>query len=236
MKSKTNSVKKTTSAKPQTQDMGQLLERLYTYKLLSFALSPNPQSDQLSQLKGSIRNAFTEQVPRQLTHLLQLIEELGSAENRQEYARQLGEMRDLEPIERKLVPQVNIGTVLADVAGFYKAFGLENTETLLIDHFSVEAEFMAHLLLKETYAMLVRNSEMEDVVRDAENKFLRDHLGRSAAYFTLLKQRVPNLAKVAKCGEVFLKGELKKYSILLSTPLPMLQEEPKDADIKCPID
>lgn len=77
------------------------------------------------------------------------------------------------------------GNRLADLGGFYRAFGVEigglDQETPLPelpDHVSVELEFYGYLLLKE--AQLERTAQQEgvEIVRDAERKFLADHLGR----------------------------------------------------------
>lgn len=67
--------------------------------------------------------------------------------------------------------------VMADVAGFYKAFGLE-PKGELPDHIVSELEFMALLCLKESHALLQEEDEGLEVVRSAQFKFMRDHLGR----------------------------------------------------------
>jgi len=72
------------------------------------------------------------------------------------------------------------GRELVDIAGFYRAFGLDfRTDTdwrEMLDHVSVELEFYSLLLMKQLY--LEGNTEGEEIVRDARIKFLRDHLGR----------------------------------------------------------
>lgn len=77
---------------------------------------------------------------------------------------------------------------LADVSGFYRAFGLEPSETRRErpDHIAVELEFMHVLALKEAYALLREWGENADLCAHAEIGFLRDHLGRWAPSF--LKQ------------------------------------------------
>lgn len=74
------------------------------------------------------------------------------------------------------------GKELSDLAGFYKAFGLEfgeeGTTREMLDHVSVELEFYALLLIKHT--VLVENADANgtEIVLDARSKFLKDHLGR----------------------------------------------------------
>lgn len=69
---------------------------------------------------------------------------------------------------------------LADIAGFYRAFGFTLSETTrdLPDHLSAELEFAAALLLKEAYALAEGLDEERDVTRQAGADFLLAHLGR----------------------------------------------------------
>lgn len=69
---------------------------------------------------------------------------------------------------------------LADIAGFYKAFGLEvsDGDKDRVDHISIELEFMHFLTLKEAFALRNNNSGGLEICRDAQRKFLEDHLGR----------------------------------------------------------
>ena len=71
---------------------------------------------------------------------------------------------------------------LADVAGFYRAFGVELTPgTERADHIAVELEFMHLLAVKEAVARRLENEgEHVDVCREAARTFLGDHLGRWA--------------------------------------------------------
>lgn len=72
---------------------------------------------------------------------------------------------------------------MADIAGFYRAFGLEASgEGERVDHIAAELEFMHFLTWKEAYAAEHDPSQVE-VCRDAERKFLADHLGRWTGIF-----------------------------------------------------
>ena len=70
---------------------------------------------------------------------------------------------------------------LADLAAFYRAFGLEvaNGAAERPDHIGMELEFMSVLAAKEAYAY---EHQLDDdqcaLCRDAQKKFLREHLGR----------------------------------------------------------
>lgn len=74
------------------------------------------------------------------------------------------------------------GNELADIAGFYRAFGFETGgDGLLpemVDHLAVELEFYALLLLKSQALVEAGDEEGAAIVLDARRKFLKDHLGR----------------------------------------------------------
>lgn len=71
---------------------------------------------------------------------------------------------------------------MADVAGFYKAFGVEvDPEGVRVDHITSELEFMNLLAVKESIALQDEgDGEHAQICRDASRAFLRDHLGRWA--------------------------------------------------------
>jgi putative dimethyl sulfoxide reductase chaperone len=71
------------------------------------------------------------------------------------------------------------GTELADLAGFYRAFGLDPAGSQeMIDHVAVECEFYAVLELKAQALGERGDQEGVEIVRDAQKKFLESHLGR----------------------------------------------------------
>lgn len=74
---------------------------------------------------------------------------------------------------------------LADIAGFYRAFGLDVAESAheRADHLSVELEFMGYLCLKEWHALASGREGDANVCRDAQKKFLGDHVGVWAGAF-----------------------------------------------------
>lgn len=71
---------------------------------------------------------------------------------------------------------------LADISGFYGAFGLEledgNRER--VDHLCIELEFVSHLALQTAYLELDGDEDGVEIVADAQGDFLEDHLGRWA--------------------------------------------------------
>lgn len=77
---------------------------------------------------------------------------------------------------------------LADIAGFYRAWGL-SPERERPDHASVELEFLAYLAEKETAA---RTDEHRSIAREARRKFLADHAGRWMPVFAARLERTPS--------------------------------------------
>lgn len=75
---------------------------------------------------------------------------------------------------------------LADLAAFYRAFGMEVVDDAgeRLDHLGVELEFMAVLAAQEGHAL--QNGMPDEVLRinlDAQRLFLREHLGRWSPTF-----------------------------------------------------
>lgn len=69
---------------------------------------------------------------------------------------------------------------LADIAGFYTAFGMSvsTVRPTLQDFLGTELEFMSYLARKEAYAAARDWKHRRQLTVDAERSFLRDHLGR----------------------------------------------------------
>lgn len=91
--------------------------------------------------------------------------------------------RDCPPYETEYCPQtfsVYRSNQLADIAGFYSAFGVEPSRTSpeRADHIVLELEFMSWLILKETRASEIsgEDSANAQVCREAQQRFLTDHL------------------------------------------------------------
>ncbi len=74
------------------------------------------------------------------------------------------------------------GHALADIAGFYRAFGLElghqDRAHEMLDHIAVELEFYALLLMKQEALATCGDAAGGAIVREARQKFLEAHLGR----------------------------------------------------------
>jgi TorA maturation chaperone TorD len=69
---------------------------------------------------------------------------------------------------------------LADISGFYKAYGLEVSEegvAIRWDHISVELEFLHFLTYKLAYAIEHHGEEEQELCLTAKKKFLNAHIG-----------------------------------------------------------
>lgn len=99
------------------------------------------------------------------------------------------------------------GQILADVAGFYRAFGfrLERGSGEKLDHLVAELEFCALLLVMLARAEADPDmTEQADVTRDALAAFARDHLGEWVGGFAArltLTTNLPFYAALARLLE-----------------------------------
>lgn len=108
---------------------------------------------------------------------------------------------------------------LADLAAFYRAFGLELADDggERHDHLAVELEFMCVLTAKEAWALQHRpDSDLPARCRDAQKKFLREHLGRWTPAFTRRLERhaagTP-LAELARFTRAFIEAECARCGV-----------------------
>ncbi|MCU0696816.1 MAG: molecular chaperone TorD family protein [Myxococcaceae bacterium] len=113
------------------------------------------------------------------------------------------------------------GTELADLAGFYAAYGLEAVEGHeAFDHLAVELEFYAALLARQALLETAGDREGVEVVQATRVSFLADHLGRLA---TGLSTHVAVRADSAWAGAArFTVGLiLEECAALGVTPVPL---------------
>lgn len=126
---------------------------------------------------------------------------------------------------------------LADLAGFYRAFGLEMAGEAheRADHLTVELEFMHYLAYREAYALEHHGPEQVAIVHDGERRFLEAHLGRWAPVLAraVAARAGGPLAAAARLLERLLAHEVERWRI---APAPVVTEgaplmiPPLDAD------
>lgn len=90
---------------------------------------------------------------------------------------------------------------LADIAGFYRAFGLDPARDPRErpDHVALELEFAAFLLTK---SRLVTDDEQAAVCREARKSFVRDHLAWWVPSFSLALRRKAEFGPYAALGRL----------------------------------
>ncbi len=109
---------------------------------------------------------------------------------------------------------------LADIAGFYKAFGMDPTGLERPDHLAVELEFMQYLLAKEEYARANAGPEAVEICREGQRAFLRDHLGRWVGAFAARLRgqgASPFYAAVSDELAKFVRGECDAFGVTPSS-------------------
>ena len=106
---------------------------------------------------------------------------------------------------------------LADLAAFYRAFGLEVGDSAdeRQDHLCIELEFMCVLTAKEAYALEFQlDLELLETCRVAQKKFLREHLGRWVPAFARRLAQMTRggpLGSLAKLTRTFIETECNRF-------------------------
>src|SRR3990172_587908 len=147
----------------------------------------NPDADEVNELKERYRAGTVGdvEVKRRLAAKLNAFLD-PIRERRAGYAAHMDDVKDIIRDGSRYETQYGAGHVfqqaqqLADIAGFYLAFGLEVAEGVgeRADHISLELEFMQALTFREAYARTHHGPGEVDLLREAQRSFLRDHLAR----------------------------------------------------------
>jgi len=128
---------------------------------------------------------------------------------------------------------------LADISGFYQAFGFKVGGAVRErpDHLAVELEFMYLLALKEAYALVNGLHEQVEICRDAQGKFLGDHLGRWIGLFVeSLAQSTPGgpYLVLAQFAAAFVDADAQLLGLHLEKPqLVGIGPTPLGSDLSC---
>jgi Nitrate reductase delta subunit len=72
------------------------------------------------------------------------------------------------------------GRIMAELAAWYTAFAFAPRVEECADHICVEAGFVGYLLLKQAYTHMQGDLDSEQLVEQAKNRFIKQHLNRSA--------------------------------------------------------
>lgn len=128
---------------------------------------------------------------------------------------------------------------MADIAGFYRAFGFDLGGEVRErpDHIAVELEFMHTLALKEAYALENGTPEQVKICRAAQADFLQDHLGRWSGLFAqAVAHNAPDALfnPLARFMADFIRADADRLGVMLPTPKwEQVQHTPYDPDFSC---
>jgi TorA maturation chaperone TorD len=105
---------------------------------------------------------------------------------------------------------------LADIAGFYRAWGLLLDEDLgeRVDHFGVEADYLAFLAVKEAYALVQGETDGAARVRQASDRFATRYVAGPA------RELAERLARASERGLLAAAAALL-VSLLLAQGIPL---------------
>ena len=123
---------------------------------------------------------------------------------------------------------------LANLGGFYHAFGLESGREShqRLDHVACELEFLEFLSRKEAWARDGERREIVEVTAAATLRFLRDHLGRFGRAFARNLLDVADegfYRRLAAAFEVFLEGECRRLGVPIGLAVLQLRSWESDA-------
>ncbi len=129
---------------------------------------------------------------------------------------------------------------LADIAGFYAAFGLEMNEASFerVDHVAAECEFMSVLCAKEARAIATDDGSLLESCVDGERSFLRDHLAQWLPAFAHRVREADGdgfYAALAAFSTHWINHECRHFEIAQGPQLMELTpaDPERDAEISC---
>jgi DMSO reductase family type II enzyme chaperone len=107
---------------------------------------------------------------------------------------------------------------LADLAGFYSAFGLNLTEAAYerADHVAVECEFLSVLCAKEAWGRQNDNHDLSETCADAQRLFLRDHLAKWLPAYAHRVEAADSegfYGRAASLASAFIREECRRFEI-----------------------
>jgi TorA maturation chaperone TorD len=126
---------------------------------------------------------------------------------------------------------------LADIAAYYRAFGLDTEGSERLDHIGVELDFVEFLSLKEAYALVQRDEEMLSLTRKALADFLQQHLGGFGRAFSAGLAREDEggfYGALGILGEAFFLVECARLGVPVGpATLQLSPEEPDNLPMSC---
>ncbi len=209
----------------------QLSARASTYAVLGWAFSfPMPRVARWLKSCDADAPSGEEPVSTALSSLLRAFGKRDSVQLREAYLKVFDPVSGPFPYEaeyRQLHHEFSKAHVLADIMGFYRAFGVA-PDSERPDHIAAELEFMHYVLLKEKSARSSAEPDHAQVCTEGSEAFFRDHLGAwTEALIEDLNEKVQDLdagpyERLPRLLEAFAAAERRHYgpATIEQTALP----------------
>src|SRR5678815_500386 len=126
--------------------------------------------------------------------------------------------------------------VMGDIAGFYKAFGVELSKDIheRLDHLSVEFEFMHFLAYKESYSRCHDGADKTQIVLDAQKNFVKNHVGRWVPLFCRMLVRKASSGFYRHVADLMAEWMDFETSFLGVVPQPYSESDYRPATFNAP--
>ena len=208
---------------------GNVLETAAYARLLALGFAP-PTADGLLRL-ADLAGRLGEK------EIVAALEEAGLVQLSAEHARLFGPNGVCPPYQGLYeVDPFRETRQLADLAGFYAAFGADAEGPVheRPDHVGCELEFLAFLELNRQAASEDENTDLEETCRETEDVFLHDHLGLWLGRFCSdLAEATdhPVFGALAAVGGRFVEEELDRRGLVVEPVGPRRsQRSPAEQD------
>ena len=199
------------------------LERASVYRLLGGALA-RPAADRhaaLADTAGALAVSVGPPVAELLARFAEAVRATDAGAVADEYGFLFERGARCPPYEGAWgdAPQLaGKAALLADLAGFYAAFGLAPgpAQPDVEDHIAAECEFMSAVALKEAYALAGDDREGAEITGAAQATFVADHLGRwSRAFCDGLREAspLPYYRTVADLLDAWVATEIERLGV-----------------------
>lgn len=174
---------------PSEAEVVRALARSGVYRVLACAFRPPGTGaglDTLAAAVAAVADGLPESVRGALTELAAASQAVDAAQRLRDHAAVFGHVVvpdcPLYETAAEAGDPFRQPQTLADLVGFYRAWGLEVGPEAheRADHLALELEFMHYLTYREAHALRHHGADRSALVREAEQKFLAEHLARWA--------------------------------------------------------
>jgi TorA maturation chaperone TorD len=228
---------------PLDRPIVETLVRASMYRILSVAFA-HPTAPRLDELRLAIdkvlaTGAVASPVAGPLQAFREAVDAADAGDAAGEYVFLFDQGVRCAPYEGAYGPPKVAGHAaqLADVAGFYAAFGLalEGGQAEAADHVSAELEFMSTLALREAWALVQHATAGWQVTREAAMRFIDDHLARWAPAFADALEAATALPFYRTAACALRSWIAEERRVLGASSEPVAGPTPVDAEEAAPL-